>query len=59
MASLEDHAQVKVIDFGLAVETHGKDITQASGSPFYLAPEVIECAHATIAKESKPYGESL
>jgi len=42
---LDDNYNVKLTDFGFAkVLQHGETITDVSGTPNYMAPEVLQCA---------------
>lgn len=40
-------SSIVIADFGLAAESHGKDLTEKWGSPHYFAPEILS---------RKPYG---
>ena len=41
--------RVRLIDFGLAVESKRRDLTEIAGTPYYMAPEVIK---STYGKQS-------
>ena len=39
---ITDQGNVKLIDFGLAVASRKKNLTDMAGTPDYMAPEVIK-----------------
>lgn len=41
--------RVRLIDFGLAAESKRRDLTEIAGTPYYMAPEVIQ---STYGKQS-------
>jgi calcium/calmodulin-dependent protein kinase I len=41
MTSQSDDADIKVVDFGFAVECEDNSITNQCGTPGYMAPEII------------------
>lgn len=42
LTSEDDDADIKVVDFGFAIEAHGFSIEQQCGTPGYIAPEILE-----------------
>jgi serine/threonine protein kinase len=42
MTSEDDDADIKVVDFGFAIEADGFSIDQQCGTPGYIAPEILE-----------------
>jgi len=54
LSSKEDHAQVKLADFGLstALPEHGK-LTKAVGTPGYIAPEILKTLDGDLDGYSK------
>ena len=46
---ITDDNRVRLIDFGLAVESKRRDLTEIAGTPYYMAPEVIK---STYGKQS-------
>jgi len=41
LTSKSDNADIKVVDFGFAIECDGFNITQQVGTPGYIAPEIL------------------
>eukprot|EP01038_Epipyxis_sp_PR26KG_P008075 gene8075-10938_t len=50
LMSKEDDADMKLADFGFAVQVDGDTITHQCGTPGYIAPEILE---------KKPYGKAV
>lgn len=42
MTSKDDDADLKIVDFGFAMEVDGFSLTQQCGTPGYIAPEILE-----------------
>lgn len=38
----EDYVNIKIIDFGTAIKSSGSRFVELVGSPFYIAPEVVD-----------------
>lgn len=37
----DNDASLKLIDFGLAAESHGRDLSGLLGTPQFMAPEIV------------------
>lgn len=41
MTSYDDHADVKIVDFGFAAFAEGTTLTDRCGTPYYISPELL------------------
>lgn len=50
LTSPSDDADIKLVDFGFAIEVQGNSVTQQVGTPGYIAPEILT---------KQPYGKPV